>query len=223
MPARDDLQASYRRLGAILLEEDPAEALACFRKAFAIAQSLSDMSLSNVNNRRDLASGRLAIGEALHRLGKHKEALEHLMAALDATKQLVSAAPNQIYWVESLARAHFSIAKVLLDLHNDAEALAHHQQGLAAAEKLVQSSPASLHFQRDRADAFELLGQYYAAMATRPDNPASLRSEWQRQARSWFEKSQAVWRDWTLRKVATPYAGQREARVETFVASLGKP
>jgi hypothetical protein len=42
------------------------------------------------------------------------------------------------------------------------------------------------------------------------------------QARSWFQKSQAVWQDWIKRKAAAPYAARRDARVEDFLASLEK-
>ena len=103
------------------------------------------------------------------------------------------------------------IGGVLLDGRDDGRALEHYLEGLAATEKLVQHGPANLYFQRYRADAFESLGRYYSTLATRPaaQRPVELKA----QARSWFQKSQAVWQEWTHRKAALPYAERRQSQI----------
>lgn len=221
--SRDNLQASYRRVGAILLNDQPAAALDYYRKAFAITRNLSELNFTNLNNRRDLASGRLAIGEALHKLGKKDEALDNMTLALEAMREVIAAAPHQIFWIETLARAHADIGALLLDRGDAAGALENLLQGLAATEKLIANTPSSLHFQRDRADAYESLGRYYATLAARPRASAASRLEMKSQARSWFQKSRAVWQEWTGRKVAAPYAAQREKRIAAFLADLKLP
>jgi serine/threonine protein kinase len=221
--SRDDLQASYRRAGAILLNDRPAEALDYYRKAFAVTQNLREASFTNINYRRDLASGRLAIGEALHRLGKKDEALDYMTRALEAMREVIAAAPHQIFWIETLARAHADIGALLLDRGDAAGALENLLQGLAATEKLIRNTPSSLHFQRDRADAYESLGRYYATLAARPGTTAASRLEMKTQARSWFQKSLAVWQEWTHRKVAVPYAARREDQASAFLADLKLP
>ena len=65
----------------------------------------------------------------------------------------------------------------------------------------------------DRADAFEALGRHYRAVAARPGLSAARRSELRAEAHSWFQKSLAVWRDWTERKLAAPYATWRLSRI----------
>jgi tetratricopeptide (TPR) repeat protein len=221
--SRDDLQASYRRVGGILLNDQPAAALDYYRKAFAITQNLSEASFTNINNRRDLASGRLAIGEALYKLGKKDEALDYMTHALESMREVIAAAPQQIYWIETLARAHADIGAVLLGRGNTAGALENLLQGLAATEKLIRNTPSSLHFQRDRADAYESLGRYYATVAARPGATAAGRLEMKTQARSWFQKSLAVWQEWTHRKVAVPYAARRESRAAALITDLKLP
>jgi len=209
--SREDLQTSYRRLGTMLLEKNPAEALRHYRKAFAITEALSQANLSNLNTRRDLVVGRMAIGEALHKLGKNKEALDYLTPALEMMEGVVAAAPHQIFWIETVVRAHSDIGDVLLDLGKAPAALEHYRAELAAAEKLLRQAPSNLYFQRDRADAFESLGRYYASIGDKT------------QARAWFEKSQTAWRDWTIRKVAVPFAIRRESRVAASLDALDQP
>jgi len=209
--SREDLQISYRRLGAMLLEDQPGEALRHYRKAFEISETLSNANPSDINSRRDLVAGRLAIGEALHRLGRNKEALDYLNVALKMMQQVIADAPHQVFWVETLIRAHADIGDTLLDLGDAPGALENYRQELAIAEKLHQNVPSNLYFQRDRADALESLGRYYA------------RLKMKEQARAWFEKSRTVWQDWINRKVATPFAIRRESRIIAFLAALDQP
>jgi tetratricopeptide (TPR) repeat protein len=218
--SRDDLQTSYRKLAAMLVEAQPAVALDYYEKAFAIVQTLREANIASVSLRRDLAASRLAIGEALHRMGKRDEALEHMTRAVEIMREIVAQVPTQVFWMETLARAHSDIGAVLLDRRDHTGALENLMQGLAATEKLVQDAPSSLHFARDRADAYESLGRYYSTLATRS---TPNRSELIAQARSWFHKSQAVWQEWTRRKVAMPYAIDRESRVSNILKNLQQP
>ena len=218
--ARGDTAGLYRHMGALLLEENPTEALNFYRRAFALSEELSDANPSNMEFRRDVGLALLGTGESLHKLGKKEEALVNLTRALERTQASIAGAPDQLAWIRTVSRAQADIGSVLLERGDVDGALESHRLGLASAEKLVERAPSNLYFQRDRADAMEGLGRHYRALAARPGVPAGRRSELTAEALSWFQKSLAIWRDWTKRDVATPYAAWRQSRVAAVIASL---
>ncbi len=219
--ARDELQASYRRIGGILIDSQPKEALEYYRKSFALAETLSEANVANLNSRRDLASSRLAVGEALLRLGQKDEALAQMTAAFEIIQQVVAAAPHQIFWLETLVRAHSDLGEAQLNLGDSAHALEHFQQALATTGKLLDQAPSNLFFQRDRADAFEALGECYVRLSALPGIPPGERTERRALARSQFEKSHAIWQDWLRRKLAVQFAVRREARLAGLLGRFG--
>jgi hypothetical protein len=89
-------------------------------------------------------------------------------------------------------------------------ALEHYLAGLAVTEEFLRRAPANLYFQRYRADTQEALGRYYLALAAR-------RPELRVEAHTWFQKSLALWQDWTARNLATPYAARRQRQAAAFL------
>jgi tetratricopeptide (TPR) repeat protein len=166
-----------------------------------------------MRNRRDVVECQTNIGEALHRLGDHREALDALAPALETMKSLVAAAPEEISWVSTVARIHRGIGDASLAQGEEQRALEHYDHALRTTEDLIRRTPSNLYFQRYRADALESLGQYYLKLATR-------RPELKAQARLWLRQSLAVWQDWERRNVAAPYAGMRESKVAGVLASV---
>ncbi len=214
--ARDDLSGMYLSFGAILLEDQPAEALKSYQKATAISEELSKAEPPNTKYRHSLAFGHMGIGECLHRLGKSSEALPKLLAALEIMKSLTAPAPDQISWIGEIGRIHRGIGNALLAGSDEKGAQENFRQALATTEELLRRAPSSLYFQRHRADVLECIGRYYATLAAR-------RPELKAEARSWFQKSLAIWQDWTKRKVAAPYAARRESQAAAYVASCTQP
>ena len=219
--ARDGLATTDRNLAAILLEERPAESLKLYQHAAAISEGLSAAEPSNTKYRRDVALGQTGIGESLHRLGNNREALEKLIPALATMKSLANLAPDQLSLIAQAGRIHCDIGNALLALKDDKGALESYQQALAVSEDVLRRAPSSLYFQRQRADALESLGQYYLSMI-RSGTPPANRSQLRAEARSWFQKSRALWQDWISRNVATPYAATRQRQAAAYLASCNQ-
>jgi tetratricopeptide (TPR) repeat protein len=218
--ARGDTAGVYRHIGALLLEKYPTEALNYYRKAFALSEELSDAHPSNIEFRRDVGLTLLGTGESLHKLGKNEEALVSLKRALGRIQASNAAAPDQLAWIRTVSRAYADIGNVLREMGDVDGALDNLRLGLVSAEKLAERAPTNLYFQRDRTDAFETLGRHYLVVSMRPGVSATRRSELRAEARSWFQKSFDVWRDWTRHKVGIPYATWRESQVVAALASV---
>ena len=211
--ARDDLAGAYRNLGSILLEDRPEEALAAYQKAAEISEALSQGNPSNTKFRHDVAFSRMETGDSLHRLGRNREALQNLFPALETMRSLAAASPDEISLAGDLGRIHRNIGNSLLATGDEKGAYENYREALAAAGRLIDRAPASLYFQRQQADSFESLGRYYTRLARR-------RPEFKHQARAWLQRSLAMWRDWTKRNIATPFAGIRERQVASLLGSI---
>src|SRR5262245_35424014 len=97
--ARDSVGGAYLHLGTILSEDQPADALKSYRQAAVIYEELTATAPSNTMYRRSAVECQRSIGEALHRLGKNRAALDILAPALESMKSLVAAVPDEIEWV----------------------------------------------------------------------------------------------------------------------------
>jgi tetratricopeptide (TPR) repeat protein len=217
--ARGDLAGGYYSLAAILLEAAPAEALRSYQQAATISKELSTDEPSNTSFRRDLAMAEMGIGEALHRLGKNREALQKLTPALELIKSVVAASPDRPSLIEVVARLHRDIGNTLLALRDDQGALENYREALAVIEDLLRQAPSSLYSQRQRADVYESFGQYYLSAANRAGSSPAKRGKFNVEARLWFQKSLALWQDWMSRNVATPYAASRQRQAAAYLAS----
>jgi tetratricopeptide (TPR) repeat protein len=214
--ARDQMAGTYKKLGEILAEGRPEEALKQYRQAARIFDDLSAAAPSNTRHRRHVIECQGGMGSVLNRLGKNRAALETLTRALEGMKSLIAVAPEDVAWIgSSLVRIYRGIGDAELALGDKEQALEHFTQALSVTEDLVRRAPANLYFQRYRADALESLGQYYATLGlSRPELKA--------EARQWFRKSLAVWQDWKRRNIGAPYAGMREREVTALIASIDK-
>jgi eukaryotic-like serine/threonine-protein kinase len=214
--ARVELASAYRNFGAILLEERPAESLKLYQEATAISEKLSVGDPSNTEYRYDFACGQMGIGESLHKLGKNREALQKLTTGLETMKSLAGAEHDALSLADAVARIHRDIGNVLLTGDDEKGALEHYLAGLAITEEFLRRAPANLYFQRYRADTQEALGRYYLALAAR-------RPELRVEARTWFQKSLALWQGWTARNLAIPYAARRQRQATAYLASSDQP
>jgi tetratricopeptide (TPR) repeat protein len=210
--ARVELAKAYRNFAAILLEERPAESLKLYQEATAISEKLSLVDPSNTEYRYDFAGGQMGIGESLHKLGKNREALQKLTTGLETMNSLAGAEHDAFSLADGVARIHRDIGNVLQASDDKKGALEHYLAGLAVTEDFLRRAPANLYFQRYRADTQEALGRYYLALAAR-------RPELRVEARTWFQKSLALWQDWTSRNVASPYAATRKRQAAAYLAS----
>jgi tetratricopeptide (TPR) repeat protein len=213
--ASDGLASTYRNFGAILLEDQPAEALKLYEKATALSQRVSAVDPTNTKYRRDIALGQAGIGESLHGLGRDREALTTLTGALESINALAAADPTDIPLIGFVGRIHREIGNVLLSLGDMKGALDHYMLALDSTGEPIRRAPANLYYQRRHADAVESLGRYYAKLAEH-------RKELKPDALQWLEKSLAFWKDWVGRGLAAPYAGVRERQVAALIASVNK-
>jgi eukaryotic-like serine/threonine-protein kinase len=139
---------------------------------------------------KDRARCHALIGSALRRLHRAAEALPELQKSCDLT-------PSVVAWNET--------GDALRALGQTAAADQSYRHGIALAESEVKAKPYNMPSHRDLADAYERLAQFHAA-SHHPDD-----------AHAWWEKSLAVWRDWSRWGVSSEFDQRRRAAAERAV------
>jgi len=217
--ARRNVAGSYRRIGLMLLDDNPAQALEYYQKALEISTELSLADEPNIYRRSAVADALFGIGQALYKLRKREEALQNLARVVELQKSIEAVAPDRIWLLRTTSRAYMVIGNVLLDQGETMQSLKNYREGLAIAERSLQRATSSLNHALDRADLLEALGRYYLTLAGKPDIPQTRRAELRAEAMSFFQKELAIWEDWTRRKVAASYAARRETQTIAYLAA----
>jgi tetratricopeptide (TPR) repeat protein len=162
----------------------------------------------------------MGVGEALHNLGRYDEAIANLTRAVEIQKDIAAVSPERIWNLRILSRTYTLLGSALLQRGDKDGALDALREGMSAAERMLQRAPSSLYHALDRADVAESMGKYYLTLSGRPGITQVDRDQLKQQARAFYQKSLAVWQDWTRRKVAAPYAARRESRAAAALAGI---
>jgi tetratricopeptide (TPR) repeat protein len=219
---RRDIAISYRRLGRMLFDSAPSEALKYHLIARQIVENLHRMDPANVDFRRDVSEVELGVAILLRRSGKINEALERLTRALELQKSIELTTPKRIWVIRYITQIHMEIGNALMARNDATAALNSYQDGLQASERFLERAPTSLYLERDRGDVLEALGKHYLAQSRNPRLTPIRRWQLQTDAQSYFKKSLAIWQGWTQRKLANPYAGRRQKEADALLASVGR-
>jgi serine/threonine protein kinase len=216
MNARRNIAICHQRLGMIWLSADPAKALTYYRKSLTIAEELSAGDPANAEYRYHASRAHIGIGEALHNLRRHSEAIAYLRRSIEFQEVI---APERIWNRRVLSRTYVLMGRALLAAGDISGGFASLQQGFTDADRMVKRAPSSLFHQLDRAEANEALGDYYLALSRKPDTPVAEKARLRAEALSNYQASLVVWQSWIKRKLAAPYAGRRERLAAAAVAS----
>jgi serine/threonine protein kinase len=146
-PLQRELAAAYEKLGNVQGNPfqsnlgDTAGALASYRKALAIRESLG--SNSSGESRQNLANDYEWIGMALDGSGDYRSAIEYFRKDVGIQEALAKAAPNA-QSEDRLASAYFLMAYCYAGLQDPRTALEYYQKSAAIREQIAGQSPSVL-------------------------------------------------------------------------------
>lgn len=220
--ARRNVAGSCRRVGLMLLNDSPREALELYRRAQGISSELSSKDPSNIYYRSALADALLGVSQALKKLNKKEEALQNLLRVIELQKSIEAVAPDRVWLLRTTPRAYMVAGDVLAELGDASKALENYQAGLAAANKTLERVSTSLHHALDRADVLEAMGRFFMTQASKAGSIRGRRAELRAEARSCFQKALSIWQDWMRHKVAAPYAERRETQTIGYLAECNQ-
>jgi non-specific serine/threonine protein kinase/serine/threonine-protein kinase len=141
-----ELAAAYEKVGNVQGDPyaanlgDTAGALASYRKALAIRESLPPASRASEEGRRDLANDYEWIGMALETLGDYRGALEYYRKDF-AIQELLARSMPSAKSQERLAGVYFLMARCYSDLQDPNSALENYRKSAAIREAIASGSP----------------------------------------------------------------------------------
>jgi serine/threonine protein kinase/tetratricopeptide (TPR) repeat protein len=146
-PLQRELAAAYEKLGNVQGNPfqsnlgDTAGALASYRKALAIRESLG--TDSSGESRRNLANDYEWIGMALDGSGDYRSAIPYFLKDVGIREALARATPNA-QSEDKLASAYFLMAYCYAGLQDPKGALENYRKSAAIREQIADSSPSVL-------------------------------------------------------------------------------
>lgn len=149
------LSVSYLKFGDVARDQgDTSAALDAF--LLALEQDHKGVSTDDPEARARSASAHLKAGVVKSMQGDPATARHHYEAGLRIAEKLVSAAPGNTEWQQTLAMSHFLIGNLLANDHE--AALAAHQRALDIRSRLAQREPAKSARQLDLAESYDGVG-----------------------------------------------------------------
>jgi tetratricopeptide (TPR) repeat protein/tRNA A-37 threonylcarbamoyl transferase component Bud32 len=165
MRSRHDLAASYRKIGAQLIEtSDAARGMEFLRKAAATYEELAVQQPANAEVRQDLAAAYNSLGLAVEDSGNPAGALEYHRKALALREALVAGEPGNQKLQRSLVISYINVGRALF-LGGDVQGgLASNRKALAICERLLAENPSNADYRRLLANTWQNDGDYRAML-----------------------------------------------------------
>ena len=170
-----------------------AQAIQMQTKAVATLEQLSQAPANNASGREFLAEATNRLGTLQQDEGDPSAALAAHRKAHQMFRELLEADPKN-----SLAKSNFGfsdtgIGDSLNALGKPASALEFFREAINTFESMSPSTSGNRHDRTGLASAYSGMGNAYRALATKPHtSPIKAREHWLA-ARSWYEKSEALW------------------------------
>ncbi|MGI8837155.1 MAG: protein kinase domain-containing protein [Pyrinomonadaceae bacterium] len=191
-----ELALSYDKTAEILtgLTGQHAEALVLMRKAQGIGEKLAAADPGNTKLRRGQAVGDFNVGLVSAKLGDPKTGLDSSRKALSIFTEMLSADPQNDEFRQAVALIQTFVCEMMIKNGEAAAAVKLLNESLLTLQKSFAASPTDeiAHFRI--ASVQTALGQGYVALASDQKIPAQKRLAHWREARSWFQKSQAIYK-----------------------------
>ena len=160
---RRDLAASYRKIGAQLVESsEAARGMQYLRKGVAVQEQLAADQPENLEIRQDLATAYNALGLAVEGSGDPAGAQVLHRKALALREALAAADPGNQKFRRSVVISDINLGRALA-LNGDFQGgLASNRKALVICEALVAENPSSADFRRLLANTYQNDGDYRA-------------------------------------------------------------
>jgi tetratricopeptide (TPR) repeat protein len=142
---------------------DAAGALAAFREALSLTESLAKRDPKNTVYRRDLTIDHARIADMLQRGGDLEGALREYEEALRIARALAADEPQNLAWRHDVAMNLNYLGAALTAAGKPQEALAHHDEALRLRHALAQEMPDDAAYRRELSVTFNAIGNAHRA------------------------------------------------------------
>lgn len=218
---QDNLSYCYDTVAEVLASSTPdhAEALVLYRKIYKRTETRLAAEPSNTKLRRAHAVSHYNVALVSAKLGDTKTALDSSRQSLAMFVDMLSKDPQNAEFIQVVATVQTTVCEMMIKTGDAAEAIKLLNQSLLTLEKSFAASPsdAIAHFRVGNVK--QALGQGYAVLASDDKTSTQKRLAHWREARSWFQKSQEIYK--ALRE-AGKITGEDGARLDIVTEEIAK-
>jgi tetratricopeptide (TPR) repeat protein len=210
--AQRNVALAYKYLGGCLDELDErAEARELFRKALALDVARAEAEPANAEARLDVSFDHGSLGDSFLKTGEFQIALESHQKAQALREEAAAADPANAWARTALADGHRSIAEVHFMAGEPARALESELAASKLFEALSRVDPTNTTKRAQLASTYSGLGKNEVALAEARATAAGQRGAHWRAARSWYEKSEILFRELRKAGATLPDPSARDA------------
>ncbi|MGH9755954.1 MAG: protein kinase domain-containing protein, partial [Blastocatellia bacterium] len=206
--AKLDLSRDFGRIGSVLRELDPTQAVEMFGRALALSGPLREAAPDDAVLQYAHAYNLAGLAQCLARQGKHTDALRYFRQAME----MVEKGPDVVSNRQGSVQMRLGMGDLALQTADLNGAESHYQQALKTAESLASAHPANMSIRSDLAVCYLRLGRYYQALAASPNTPLSRQIANWHEARNWYQKNFATWDNWSKTAVSTVFDTSRRTQ-----------
>jgi tetratricopeptide (TPR) repeat protein len=218
---QENLTYCYDRVAEVLTSfaQNHAEALVLYRKIHKMTETRLAAEPSNTRLRRAHAVSYYNVALVSAKLGDTKTALDSSRQSLAIFVDMLSTDPQNEEFRQVVATVQTTVCENMIKTGDAAEAIKLLNQSLLTLEKSFAASPSDemAHFRVGNVQ--QALGQGYAALASDDKTSTQKRLAQWREARSWFQKSQEIYK--ALRE-AGKITGEDGARLDVVTEEIAK-
>jgi serine/threonine protein kinase/tetratricopeptide (TPR) repeat protein len=216
-----ELAISYDRVAEILtaLTKNHSEALFLFRKSQKIGETLLASDPLNTKLRRGQGVGDFNVATVSAKLGDSKTGLDSARKALSVFTEMLSEDPQNEEFRQIVAAIQTFVCEMMIKNGDAEEAIKLLSRSLLTLEKSFAVSPTDeiAHFRIANVQAE--LGKGHAALAADGRTPMQNRLSHWREARSWLQKSQRIYKTFLD---AGKLSGDDAARQDVVIEEIAK-
>jgi eukaryotic-like serine/threonine-protein kinase len=213
--AHDKVGNGLAALGGSTAENEAA--LAQYRTALRIRETLAAADPQNGEAQRDLATSYGKLAEMSERLGALPTALQYLRRALVLDEALAKADPEDAQNQLDIAFDREKIGNLLQKQGELLAALTEHQRAMQLRQAAASKDPDNAELKRDLAGNYAKLGTLYATLVQQR-LPAAKQAQWWNEARTSYQQSTALWQELQARRPLQPDEQAEADQVRTSLA-----
>jgi len=172
---------------------DLTRAIEMQAKAVATMEQISRTYPNNITLREFLAEAINRMGTFRQIQGNSSAALETFRHAHKIFQELLAADPKNHLAKTNVGFSDDGIAASLLNMGKIASAVQVFREAIATFESMSPATSSDRNVRSGLATAYSGLGNVYSALAVKPHTNAGQARERWREARAWYEKSNALW------------------------------
>jgi len=211
--ASSDLAFAYEGMGESFRSTQPTTASAWYRQSIALTKAQAPLYPAGNQVQESVAWRDEELAAVLPGVQHAAERLGLLQEANSVWKDMVIARPGKQQYRVGLMRSYCRLGDAELAVSDLAKARRYADSSLPFLDEFSPASPsfivlANLGF------CYENLGNVQRRISANDSSPLPERRAAEQASREWYQKSAAIWSDWSRRGTATPESEAERRKVE---------